>query len=227
MFRTALTVFVALGALAPITAAQHSTFETSSEGWGVVGLDPTQHAGAATAPPDAPFDPSDGRPPGSIRIGDAAAWTFVSAPAPFLGDHSGAYGSSVGFDMKVRFADASSLYPVLAIAGARITLYYSIEVSEIVLDQWTAWDIPLAPGPWVVDHYAIGAAATEADIREALADIRGFYIDTEYRTGPDDTSLDNIRLGLADSCYADCDGTGTLDFFDFLCFQNAFGAGCP
>ncbi|MFG0285972.1 MAG: S8 family serine peptidase [Phycisphaerales bacterium JB039] len=27
--------------------------------------------------------------------------------------------------------------------------------------------------------------------------------------------------------YADCDGTGTLDFFDFLCFQNAFGAGCP
>lgn len=27
-------------------------------------------------------------------------------------------------------------------------------------------------------------------------------------------------------CYADCDGSGTLDFFDFLCFQNAFAAGC-
>ncbi|MFG0284135.1 MAG: hypothetical protein ACF8R7_06900 [Phycisphaerales bacterium JB039] len=27
--------------------------------------------------------------------------------------------------------------------------------------------------------------------------------------------------------YADCDGTGALDFFDFLCFQNAFAAGCP
>jgi hypothetical protein len=26
-------------------------------------------------------------------------------------------------------------------------------------------------------------------------------------------------------CYADCDGSGTLDFFDFLCFQNAFAAG--
>ncbi|MFG0283077.1 MAG: hypothetical protein ACF8R7_01525 [Phycisphaerales bacterium JB039] len=28
-------------------------------------------------------------------------------------------------------------------------------------------------------------------------------------------------------CYADCDGTGTLDFFDFLCFQNAFATGDP
>jgi hypothetical protein len=28
------------------------------------------------------------------------------------------------------------------------------------------------------------------------------------------------------SCYADCDGSGELTFFDFLCFQNAFSAGC-
>ena len=31
----------------------------------------------------------------------------------------------------------------------------------------------------------------------------------------------------AASTYADCDGSGTLDFFDFLCFQNEFAAGCP
>ncbi len=28
-------------------------------------------------------------------------------------------------------------------------------------------------------------------------------------------------------CYADCDGNGTLDIFDFLCFQNSFVAGEP
>ena len=28
-------------------------------------------------------------------------------------------------------------------------------------------------------------------------------------------------------CPADCDGSGALDFFDFLCFQNAFGSGLP
>ena len=27
--------------------------------------------------------------------------------------------------------------------------------------------------------------------------------------------------------YADCDGSGTLDFFDFLCYQNEFQASCP
>ena len=27
--------------------------------------------------------------------------------------------------------------------------------------------------------------------------------------------------------YADCDVSGTLDFFDFLCFQTEFQAGCP
>jgi hypothetical protein len=31
----------------------------------------------------------------------------------------------------------------------------------------------------------------------------------------------------AASAYADCDGSGSHDFFDFLCFQDAFAAGCP
>jgi hypothetical protein len=31
----------------------------------------------------------------------------------------------------------------------------------------------------------------------------------------------------AGSLAADCDGSGVLDFFDFLCFQNAFATGCP
>jgi hypothetical protein len=31
-------------------------------------------------------------------------------------------------------------------------------------------------------------------------------------------------IGCAPACYADCDGGGSLDFFDFLCFQNLFAA---
>ncbi len=31
----------------------------------------------------------------------------------------------------------------------------------------------------------------------------------------------------AATAYADCDNSGGHDFFDFLCFQNAFAAGCP
>src|SRR5690606_36923427 len=32
---------------------------------------------------------------------------------------------------------------------------------------------------------------------------------------------------LAESCYADCDESGELDFFDFLCFQNEFALQTP
>ena len=31
----------------------------------------------------------------------------------------------------------------------------------------------------------------------------------------------------AATAYADCDGSGSHDFFDFLCFQNEFATGCP
>lgn len=36
---------------------------------------------------------------------------------------------------------------------------------------------------------------------------------------------DDMTLESA-GCYADCDESGELDFFDFLCFQNEFAAGC-
>ena len=39
------------------------------------------------------------------------------------------------------------------------------------------------------------------------------------------TSSEGISILLNDKCYADCDGSGSLDFFDFLCFQNEFSAG--
>jgi hypothetical protein len=41
--------------------------------------------------------------------------------------------------------------------------------------------------------------------------------------------IDDMEFAPAGStgCYPDCDGSGVLDFFDFLCFQNAFLAGDP
>ena len=34
-------------------------------------------------------------------------------------------------------------------------------------------------------------------------------------------------LGRDALCFADFDRDGSLTLFDFLCFQNAFDAGCP
>src|SRR5690606_38129066 len=43
--------------------------------------------------------------------------------------------------------------------------------------------------------------------------------------GSEQWHIDDISLTPDGGCYADCDGSGGLDFFDFLCFQNEFAAG--
>ncbi|MFG0284184.1 MAG: LamG-like jellyroll fold domain-containing protein [Phycisphaerales bacterium JB039] len=42
----------------------------------------------------------------------------------------------------------------------------------------------------------------------------------------DDVLIYDVAI-IEAPCYADCDGSGGLDFFDFLCFQNAFATGDP
>ena len=45
----------------------------------------------------------------------------------------------------------------------------------------------------------------------------------EAMTGGQFTVVGGFWAGAgAGSCYPDCDGTGALDIFDFICFQDAF-----
>jgi len=39
--------------------------------------------------------------------------------------------------------------------------------------------------------------------------------------------LNGVQLVKEGTCYPDCDGSGSLDLFDFLCFANAFNVGDP
>jgi hypothetical protein len=66
-------------------------------------------------------------------------------------------------------------------------------------------------------------------------DLAFFPPSRDCERGAWDPSSDGARIMAnallfvagADSCYADCDASGELDFFDFLCFQNLFAAGDP
>jgi hypothetical protein len=49
------------------------------------------------------------------------------------------------------------------------------------------------------------------------------FVSSENRYG----YLLALRAQDGGGCYADCDRSGGLDFFDFLCFQNQFIAGAP
>jgi hypothetical protein len=66
-----------------------------------------------------------------------------------------------------------------------------------------------------------GAIAAGGETRLQAVDLYG----GEPGGGHTGMYFDDISLQEDGGCYADCDGSGSLDFFDFLCFQNAFGAG--
>src|SRR5690606_15705535 len=77
----------------------------------------------------------------------------------------------------------------------------------------------LSEGAWEtvgggVDRMAAGLTVIDGDL---------------FVSGSFTTAGGQVANGLAiwrcPSCYADCDGSGELDFFDFLCFQNEFAAG--
>jgi len=73
-----------------------------------------------------------------------------------------------------------------------------------------------------------------------LADFAGQTIQIEFKfdtvdginnTGRgwqiDDIQVTSDSIDCGTGCYADCTGEGTLDIFDFLCFQDAFAVGDP
>ena len=72
-------------------------------------------------------------------------------------------------------------------------------------------------------------AASEGWLSDSMAAAR------ERRVPPSTLAWSGLGSGMGGSAplfaagdpAADCDGSGGLDFFDFLCFQNAFAAGCP
>lgn len=49
----------------------------------------------------------------------------------------------------------------------------------------------------------------------------------DFMPGPLDRNANAIPDVCESVCIADCDGSGTVDLLDFLCFQNAFMAGDP
>lgn len=96
--------------------------------------------------------------------------------------------------------------------------------SEAILD-FIAVEIPMADGgPWQGSHLR----QTDPPIGVMDPDIvEGETYFPEYLGATDLRPLDALGWNIVLTCPADCDGSGALDFFDFLCFQDAFDAGDP
>jgi len=71
-----------------------------------------------------------------------------------------------------------------------MSLYY--DAPSPTVSVWEHRTIPLTEAGWKVG--GTSAVATQADFKTVLSNLAGLYIYTEWHTGLDDTSVDNIAL---------------------------------
>ncbi len=89
------------------------------------------------------------------------------------------------------------------------------------------------PGVWGPDdevRLEVRDGAVRALVSSPGADVKEFWFEDwglEYLLESQAEDRMELNPGVVNVCYADCNEDAQLDFFDFLCFQNAFGAGDP
>ena len=168
-----------------------STFDSDSENWTAVSHPFRSHVEAPSTS-DLPYDGTFGNPVGSVRLGDVYPNTGVSAPPQYLGDKSAYYGGTLTYDIYIRFSDDIA-YPAVVLNGGTMSLYYDAPSPQV--DEWETVVVELNESGWTVSGST--TPASQAQLQEVLANLVGLYIDIEWNTGPDDTSVDNVTLADA------------------------------
>ncbi len=169
-------------------SAISSTFDVDNGGWSIVAY-PFESHSPNPATSLLPFDGAFGNPPGSVRVGDVYGETGIAAPTSYLGNKSDFYGGSLHYEIFLRYTDDVT-YPAVVLNGGTMSLYY--ETPSPLLNAWQPRNIPLSEAGWKVSGSYTDA--TETQFRAVLSNLVGLYIYTEWHTGPDDTSVDNVIL---------------------------------
>jgi hypothetical protein len=164
-----------------------------------------------------------GNPGGALALGDHYYSTWISAPAAFLGNQSAMYGQSFSYDILIRYSDQTSVpYPTAAIRGGDVTLLYTIATPPLF--AWQRRVITFDPDFWTVNEGIgspnPGVVATAEQMQTALSNLEGLYLLTEWRTGPDDTSVDNIGIGFEFGLQGDFNHDGVVDAADFVMWRK-------
>jgi hypothetical protein len=165
-----------------------NTFEINSENWLMVSYPFHSHA-PNPATSSLPFDGTFGNPAGSVRAGDFYPETGIAAPVSYLGNKLSFYRGRILYEIYLRYTD-NVLYPAVVLNGGSMSLYY--DAPSPPLNAWQQREIPLSETGWKVS--GSGTPATESIFKTVLSNLAGLYIYTEWHTGADDTSVDNISM---------------------------------
>jgi len=166
-----------------------STFDSGAEGWSTFG-DATNFR----------WDSA-----GFIAADDGAGGTyfyFYAGPG-FLGDQSERYGAALSYDIITNNTGTHTPTDIV-IEGVDFRIVYD-GPDFVDENTWTRFSATVsASSDWFYQDIVDGSpvevqamsatAATEAQVREVLSDVRALYIRGEYSGAADDTtSLDNVR----------------------------------
>ncbi|MFG0286010.1 MAG: GC-type dockerin domain-anchored protein [Phycisphaerales bacterium JB039] len=172
-----------------------------------------------------------------LRPGDR---TIVQVWAAFPTQYYAVAGVRFAFITSVGPDDWSDprLGPTMRGPGTTPGVLSPTGVDGIIAGQLN-WPFPCFPEPctdtsnpallWEVTYAAPNSVTTTFTVDAAtLTEAFGVYVDR--------WSTDTVRLTPTEGaaaievlagCYADCDRTGALDLYDFLCFQSQFAAADP
>lgn len=171
----------------PIGVEAVSTFDTDTDGWTAVGDIAT----------NALFSATGGNPGGHIYVIDAATngMTRFNAPAKFLGNQSGKYGGTLSFDLSQTYPGAADQINEtdIVLVGNGMTLVYDTSPNP-AKDAWTSYSISMTEtAGWKIDSLT-GSAPSQAQMQAVLGNLTSLRIRSEFQTGDDTGSLDNVRL---------------------------------
>jgi hypothetical protein len=167
----------------PIT----SSFLQGDEGWTVTG-DGTMF-----------YSPTGGNPSSTGYI-FAIDWAegdnfYFNAPGKFRGNMLAAYGRRLTFDL-VWSETSPSDYKEAAdiiLRGGDLTI--TAQLPHLPGTTWTSYSVPLdVGGGWVVE--ATGQPASVSQMQTVLSALQQFRIRGEFRSGPEQGGLDNVRFGV-------------------------------
>ena len=222
----AVSFYVSVSPTQALAAFPILTFDADNQGWTIAGSNtdygpPTIDGGTAVA-----WD-NRGNPGGALSIGDNYYSTWISAPAAFRGNQSDMYGQSFSYDILIRYSDITSFpYPSAAIRSGDLTLLYSIATPPLF--AWNRRVVTFDPNLWTVDvgsgTPSPGATATAQQLQTVLGSLERLYLLTEWRTGPDDTSVDNIGSGLDAGLQGDYNHNGTVNAPDYVTWRSQLGS---
>lgn len=218
-----LPLFVAGFALA---APVVSEFESSAEGW-TVSVRASSNAfmtEVGSYQPD--WLPTGGDPGGCIsEVDPDSNWSFLRAPALFLGDQSAQSGRELRFSIRTTRLELAEGRLVILIGPGGLAISQFTPVPT--LNQWTRQRVTLSPGSWKASSNGSGSDADQARIDAVLAGLDTLLIGMEYGSDAleEVVSLDSVYFGV---CNADlAPPFGTLNFFDVSAFLGLYNAQDP